>query len=598
MIHEQNNVYLGERIDRHVMNALETVFNSMCTCYGPSATDSLTVLSDSGSHYLTRDGKQILTSIATNNSNSMAILKIIKNVIDKQARVAGDGTTTAAIFLSLLTRIIQMGGDEFTAIELNNAMDRIIPIIADIHLTQYREIVDPKSDTMLQMIHTCCKDEYLTEIIMEAFKDANEDSIVDVRFNHMSSETSIEKITDPTLEISTLYKSSDFRKGTQNHVHTFLINGTLSINFADTFVEVLKKLGRGHELCIIVTGLAPASQTAISHIHNVLSTNETLADLSIFSIRKSKEWLNENLSYISMVVSGEEICGVNNPLLFEAYLNSFLENPVKQYGVSLDISLVGRVREELALLGNAYVITASDSLIIRRREERPKVTELIKKLKEAANNSTDESLAIKAKDALRDIFGSFITIKVGANDDSLSSSALELIKDGIKNAVSATDSGISKTNGTVALSRIAHGLSKDTKDASEKFLYESIALAASASFALLPVLMYGTSKPVNIDSIIDNTIKSNICHILNDDSGEVYDINSTEKMDFFENAVIMVSEMGNCNMRTFKYQDREILATPTEPIQTMQTIINNMKVAVSIAKLQLIVGNNFHDNFI
>lgn len=96
-----NNVEFKRKIE----NSVKKISDYVLSTYGPFGKNIL--ITENGQTYMTKDGVTVAKTVTGDDDIENSILSIIKQAADKTVKDAGDGTTTAILFVQEFVKIIE-----------------------------------------------------------------------------------------------------------------------------------------------------------------------------------------------------------------------------------------------------------------------------------------------------------------------------------------------------------------------------------------------------------------------------------------------------------------------------------------------------------
>lgn len=612
----RSNVIKGEILSQTRRKTIEEIFDTLIGVFGPAANNAL-VNPNQGLNagYHTRDGKVVLDNIMFDNQLAVNFRQIMSQAIDIQSKYAGDGTTTATIFYSILVKVFEEFQPEVPTIVKRRILENLIELITR-EITFFTKDIEDNMQVIKQIVYTATKDAKLAEIVYEAFRKSNSETLLDVKIDPFGSEITIKESESARIEGEFVFQSKPLE----------MVNGLATIPDAvilyvdggfELSAEALAQLtanqyGFAKNLILLCNEIHPSGKTPLSHYKEVLSNtgHSARTELYIYRISNYRNWKPEHKSDLCTIVYDTDgMTGVANLIHFPMNLASVIysEEVFKELYGNFEVAIENSNAINYALQTMSNVTYTRTGGLAIDRPMNTNTQELIKELNDTINTTKDSRLEESCRDRIRKILGNYVVITIGADMVRDQQRESELILDAVISAQRASEHGYVTTNGMLALFGAAYRVANaiETTDATEELTKEmalAIAFSASKTFQMLidsrvnpSNLVYSGIKFDKDDTTLDALSKRLYADFH-------YDINSIQSLYADTNApeilFSMFDQMIEGHSESVVIADTTVSVRPIEPADTILTITKYMTTPFDIAALETYVGAHFLNNYL
>src|SRR5210317_249968 len=410
---------------------LDTLADAVKVTLGPAGRNVL-LQKQSGSPHITKDGVSVAKEIELEDAFENMGAQLVKEVSQRTADSAGDGTTTATVLAqSIAEKGFQVVNDGNNPIELKKGMDRAVRIVVE-ELDKQAITVGTNLDKIKQVASISANnDSTIGELIANAFDKVGTDGVITVE-ESKGIETSME-----------LVEGMQFDKG---YVSPHFITDVEKTNAVMETPYVLLYDGKISSMKDILPLLEQVSQQNKSLV--IISDDLEGEALGTLVVNKLRGILN--------------ICAVKSPA-FGDRKKQMMEDIAILTGGTFITSDVGLTLEDatIEMLGTAEKITiGSDSTtIVNGGGSGEALSERIQVIKSQIENSTSDYDKEKLQERLAKLSGGVAVLYIGAASEVEMKEKKDRVDDALAATRAAVEEGI-VAGGGVAFVRSIESIAK------------------------------------------------------------------------------------------------------------------------------------------
>lgn len=468
----QSNSIRGAYKDEIVDKTMAEIHDMIKTVFGPYATDAFIVKDNVSLNktYYTRDGKEVLSSLAFSDPVANYIKSILYQAVERQGSKIGDGTTTLAVFYANLYQAIRASKDiyNFSLTDIRKVWNKIVGNMN--LLLESVSIKDISRDMFASMIYTCTQDAELTKYFTHNIADKLEEDMY-VTVNRSTSDTELEVVVnDKPLIKAELLNSLYHMKSNEFNAITLFVNGPLEINNAETLSLLCEtQFGACKNIVIICANTAPSTRAVFKqYLSNIgeyarsigKEISEICNNLIIMKIPDFMQYPTVMVEDLATYIYGTDfITGIISPITFESLLWQSMKSLLSSYGSNVkDVSTletfefdpkhIDHVKNALIrVYPVVYDETKGLQLSIPMNAvAQDRYNELRKSIDEE-KISTKRGENIKR---LKSLYGRFIEVNIGSKLMKDGQRKYELALDAVLSSVNARTYGALSTNSICA----------------------------------------------------------------------------------------------------------------------------------------------------
>ncbi len=385
-----------------------------------------------GSPVITKDGVTVAKEISLENKLENVAAQLVKEVAEKTADIAGDGTTTATL---LVQAIVNEGFNQISAganpVILKKGIDKAVEKTLKMLDEKSVKIEDKKK--IEEVASISANDPEIGKLIAEVFNDIGKDGVVTVE------------------ESQTLGFSKEVVEGLQfdkGYISPYMMTDTerMEAILDDPYILITdQKISSMNDLLPILEKVIQAGKKNLAIIADDVE-GEALATLIVNKIRGTFSALaikapgfgdrrKEMLEDIAIVTGGKVIT---------SDLGLKLENA--------DLSMLGQARRVVANKDNTTIVDG--------KGEKSEIEKRIKQIKSQIEKSDSEFDREKLTERLAKLSGGVAVLKVGAVTETEMKEKKYRIEDAINATRAALEEGI-VPGGGIALFEIAKELNNN-----------------------------------------------------------------------------------------------------------------------------------------
>ncbi len=413
---------------------IDKVANAVKVTLGPKGRNVILEKSY-GSPVITKDGVTVAKEISLENKLENIAAQLVKEVAEKTADIAGDGTTTATL---LVQAIVNEGFNQISAganpVILKKGIDKAVEKTLKMLDEKSVKIEDKKK--IEEVASISANDPEIGKLIAEVFNDIGKDGVVTVE------------------ESQTLGFSKEVVEGLQfdkGYISPYMMTDTerMEAVLDDPYILITdQKISSMNDLLPILEKVIQAGKKNIAIIADDVE-GEALATLIVNKIRGTFSALaikapgfgdrrKEMLEDIAIVTGGKVIT---------SDLGLKLENT--------DISMLGQARRIVANKDNTTIVDG--------KGEKSEIEKRIKQIKSQIEKVDSEFDKEKLTERLAKLSGGVAVLKVGAVTETEMKEKKYRIEDAINATRAALEEGI-VPGGGIALFEIAKELTNNKSE--------------------------------------------------------------------------------------------------------------------------------------
>ena len=475
---------------------LDTLADAVKVTLGPAGRNVL-LQKQSGSPHITKDGVSVAKEIELEDTFENMGAQLVKEVSQRTADSAGDGTTTATVLAQAIAtegfKRVAIGANP---IELKRGIDRAVKIVVEELSKQTITIGNDNGKIKQVATISSNNDSTIGELISNAFDKVGTDGVITVE-ESKGIETSME-----------LVEGMQFDKG---YVSPHFITDVEKTNAVMETPYVLLYDGKISSMKDILPLLEQVSQQNKSLV--IISDDLEGEALGTLVVNKLRGILN--------------ICAVKSPA-FGDRKKQMMEDIAILTGGTFITSDVGLTLEDatIEMLGTAEKITiGSDSTtIVNGGGSGEALSERIQVIKSQIENSTSDYDKEKLQERLAKLAGGVAVLYIGAGSEVELKEKKDRVDDALQATRAAIEEGIVEGGG-IALLKIQDTLGDSPLDESDSFQQGFDVIRECLSSPIIQIL-----KNAGIESgVILRDIKS---------SGKGFDAKKEVMVDMFEAGII------------------------------------------------------------
>jgi chaperonin GroEL len=282
-------IYFKEEFKDKLISGINKLRDAVASTMGPEGK-TVIITDEYGKPYITKDGVSVAKAISFKDPIENAAAIMIKEVAEKTADEAGDGTTTAIVLASAFINNLK----DFNSKEVIKAFDEIIPKVIEQLKLNSRELKHEDIKHVASI--SANNDVQIGDIIQQAY---NHSDIVKVEESN-NNEDIIELITGMKLDVSYFSKHfiTDERKGLCNMDNPYVLLLDGKIEDLKVFKNPLEKASsEGRNILIITEHISDNVLRLLES--NVLSGNIKLCAIRTPGFAQHRKDLIKDLSFFT-----------------------------------------------------------------------------------------------------------------------------------------------------------------------------------------------------------------------------------------------------------------------------------------------------------
>ena len=479
---------------------LDTLANAVKVTLGPAGRN---VLLQKATPHITKDGVSVAKEIELEDTFENMGAQLVKEVSQRTADSAGDGTTTATVLAQAIAeKGFEMVGNGTNPVYLKRGMDKAVEVV--VSELEKQAIVVGSDKSKIQQVATISanNDSSIGELIADAFEKVGTDGVITVE-ESKGIETSME-----------LVEGMQFDRGYLS-VHFVTNNEKMNADMENPYILLYDgKISSMNDVLPLLEGVSQQGRPLVIIADDV--EGEVLGTLVVNKLRGV---LN--------------VCAVKAPG-FGDRKKEMMRDIATLTGGTFITSEVGLKLEDVTLesLGTCEKITIGkdDTTIVNGGGSTEAISERINEIKVQIDNSKSDYDKEKLQERLAKLSGGVAVLYIGAGSEV----ELKEKKDRVDDALQATKAAIEEgivVGGGVALLKVVDTLSTLELDSQDE--QNGVNIIGSALFAPIKQIL----SNAGLDS--DEIIQSLLTHF-DVDGGENmgFDAKTQEFVDMFDSGII------------------------------------------------------------
>ena len=478
---------------------LDTLADAVKVTLGPAGRNVL-LQKGPGSPHITKDGVSVAKEIHLNDTFENMGAQLVKEVSQRTADSAGDGTTTATVLAQSIAKLgFEMVNAGTNPIYLKRGMDKAVEIVVD-ELSKQSVNVGDKIEQIATI--SANSDENIGKLIAEAFDRVGKDGVITVE-EAKGIETSMEVVDGMQFD-----------------------KGYLSTHFTTNQEKMLAELDNPYILTY---------DGRISNMNDMLSILEGCAQSSkpLLIIADDVEGEVLGTLVVNKLRGALNVCAVKAPA-FGDRKKQIMQDIATVSGGTFITSEIGMKLEDVTMdmLGVAekVVVGKDNTTIINGAGSAEEISERITQIKTQMEDSTSDYEKEKMQERLAKLAGGVAVLYIGAGSEVEMKEKKDRVDDALQATRAAIQEGVVEGGG-IALLRTLKALdSLVTEDAWESDGVDVIKSALSAP--ITQILLNAGQSP-------EDVINALYTHWDVDGGADVgYNARTEEFVDMFADGVI------------------------------------------------------------
>lgn len=471
-------IIFDERARKKLLKGINKLANAVVVTLGPKGR-AVVLDKGYGSPTITRDGVTIAKEIDLEDKIENIGAQLVKEVAEKTADLAGDGTTTA----TLLAKVLINEGLKNVAAGVDPiAMQRGLEKAAEVVVEELKNISKPvkdKEDTM-HVATISARDEEVGKLIAEVIEKVTKDGVVTV---------------EESQTIGLSYEVVEGLQFDRGYVSPYMITNPEKMEAVLENPLILitdKKISSIHELVPLLEKVVQSGRKEILIIAEDLE-GEALATLVVNKLKgvliavgvkapgfgdRRKEMLQD----IAILTGGQVIS--------------------EELGLKLE-------HTDLHQLGEAHkvIVNKDTTTIVGGKGDKKEIEKRINQIKVQLEKTTSEYDKEKLQERLAKLAGGVAVIKVGAATEVEQKEKQHRIEDAISATKAALEEGI-VPGGGVALMRTANKLDELIEKLSKESIPEYIGATIVRQAIEAPIRQIAQNAGVDPSIVVDKVKSS------------------------------------------------------------------------------------------
>jgi len=413
---------------------IDKVANAVKVTLGPKGRNVILEKSY-GSPVITKDGVTVAKEISLENKLENVAAQLVKEVAEKTADIAGDGTTTATL---LVQAIVNEGFNQISAganpVILKKGIDKAVEKTLKMLDEKSVKIEDKKK--IEEVASISANDPEIGKLIAEVFNDIGKDGVVTVEESQTLgfSKEVVEGLQFDKGYISP-YMMTDTERMEAILDDPYILITDQKISSMNDLLPILEKvIQAGKKNIVIIADDVDGEALATLIVNKIRGTFSALAIKAPGFGDRRKEMLED----IAIVTGGKVIT---------SDLGLKLENT--------DLSMLGQARRVVANKDNTTIVDG--------KGEKSEIEKRIKQIKSQIEKTDSEFDKEKLTERLAKLSGGVAVLKVGAVTETEMKEKKYRIEDAINATRAALEEGI-VPGGGIALFEIAKELNDNKNE--------------------------------------------------------------------------------------------------------------------------------------
>lgn len=456
-----------------IKKGLDTLANSVRVTLGPKGRNVL-LQKQYGSPHITKDGVTVAKEIELEDTFENMGAQLVKEVAQKTADTAGDGTTTATVLAQSMAdwgfRLVERGANPM---DLKRGMEAAVDIVVE-ELEKQSVSVGDKVEQIATI--SANNDNKIGKLIAEAFSKVGIDGVITVE-ESKGFDTYIDIVDG--MQFDKGYLSSHFVTNTEK---------MLSVLDNPYILLYDGRVSSMNDMLSLLEGVAQTGRSLLIVADDV--EGEVLGTLVVNKIRGTLK-----------------VCAVKAPLFGDRKKQTMEDIAVMTGGVYVTSELGYKLEDvTVDMLGTAEKVTISkdNTTIVNGNGDVEKIKERVSHIKVLIEESTSEYDKEKLQERLAKLVGGVAVLYVGAGSEV----ELKEKKDRVDDALHATRAAIEEgivEGGGIALLRCEPAIDNMIKEDIPDFIEGVEIVKRSLSSPISQILLNGGVEP----GIILRDIKQN-----------------------------------------------------------------------------------------
>jgi len=485
---------------------LDTLADAVKVTLGPAGRNVL-LQKGNGAH-ITKDGVSVAREIQLENPYMNMGVQLVKEVSQRTADEAGDGTTTATVLAQAIAkRGFEMVEAGTNPIYLKRGMDKAVEIVVSELATQSVKVGDK-----VEQIATISAngDEKIGKLIADAFEKVGKDGVITVE-ESKGIETSMEIVDG--MQFDKGYLSTHFATNQEKMLaeienpYILLYDGR--INNMNDILKLLEGVAQSSKPLVII------ADDVEGEVLGTLVVNKLRGALNVCAVKapafgdRKKEMMRD----IAVVTGG-----------------TFVQPEI---GIKLE-----DVTMDMLGVAEKIVVSKDNTTIINGAGSADEIAERVQAIKTQIDESQSDYEREKMQERLAKLAGGVAVLYIGAGSEVELKEKKDRVDDALQATKSAIEEGVVEGGGIALLRTIAKLDNVDTTDAWESDGVDVIKQALRA-----PI----TQILDNAGQSSDDIIKALFDHWGVDGSESLgYDAKSDEFVDMFSAGIIDPKKVTRC----------------------------------------------------
>ena len=419
---------------------LDTLADAVKVTLGPAGRNVL-LQKQHGAPHITKDGVSVAKEIELDDTFENMGAQLVKEVSQKTADSAGDGTTTATVLAQAISeKGFEFVGNGTNPIYLKRGMDRAVEIVVE-ELEKQAIVVGSDKDKIKQVATISANnDPSIGDLISTAFEKVGKDGVITVE-ESKGMETYMEVVDGMQFD-----------------------KGYLSVHFANNAEKMTSVLDS--PLILLYDG-------RISTMKDILPVLEAVSQQgkSLLIIADDVEGEVLGTLVVNKLRGTLNVCAVKAPA-FGDRKKEMMKDIATLTGGTFISSELGYKLEEvgLELLGSCEkVVVGKDSTtIVSGNGSVDAITERVHQIKSQINITTSDYDKEKLQERLAKLSGGVAVLYIGAGSEVELREKKDRVDDALQATRAAIEEGIVEGGG-IALLKIQETLGDSPQDESESF---------------------------------------------------------------------------------------------------------------------------------
>lgn len=416
-------VLFGDEARAKIKKGVDLIANSIKVTLGPKGRN-VAYSFHYGDPVVTKDGVTVAKQIACRDQVEEMGVKLIRQVAQKTADEAGDGTTTASLLAqSIFTEGLKTLSTGNNPILIKKGID--LAVTAAINYIKQNVIKEPSQDQLLRVATISANnDPSIANVVCEAISKAGKDGVITIEDNYRDSTTYIQSIEGMQLNEGYLspYFSTNRDKMEAVYQDAYVLIADYEINHIQPLMRAFELIiGEQKKPLIIVANITgQALETLVAN--RIKQGLPIVACKSPFFGDNRTEQLTD-----LAIMTGGRVIGQSSGLIFD----------------KVELSDFGRVQ--------SVVATKHHTTFTGGAGTEEDVAARVKVLQDSINLSESDYEKEKLQERLSKLTSGVAVIKVGAPTEVEQKEAKFRIEDSLMASRAAIEEGVCSGGGLLLL---------------------------------------------------------------------------------------------------------------------------------------------------